>query len=53
LFYRALDAPTQFVDVGGGMRAWRFSANPNLNAGALPATSGLRADVSTCRISEA
>jgi len=39
LFYRALDAPTQFVDLGGGMRAWGFSANLTLNPGLLPGQS--------------
>jgi hypothetical protein len=37
--YRALEDPSQFADVGGGFRAWGFSMNLNLNAGALPATS--------------
>jgi len=37
--YRALEEPAQFVDVGGGFRAWGFSMNLNLNAGALPAAS--------------
>lgn len=39
ILYRALDNPLQFADAGLGFRAWGFSMNLNLNAGALPATS--------------
>ncbi len=39
LLYRALDAPTQYGDLGVGFRAWGFSANLSLNSGILPAQS--------------
>jgi hypothetical protein len=34
--YRALDQPTQYVDLGVGFRPWSFVANLNLNPGILP-----------------
>jgi hypothetical protein len=37
--YRVLEAPTQYVDLGIGMRAWGFSANLTLNPGLLPGES--------------
>ena len=39
LLYRALEAPTQYADLGVGFRAWGFSSNLTLNPGALPGTS--------------
>ena len=33
--YRVLSAPNQFVDFGGGFRAWGFSSNISLNPGLL------------------
>ena len=39
--YRALEDPSQFADIGGGFRAWGFSANLNLNAGLLPRRLGI------------
>jgi hypothetical protein len=39
LLYRVLDQPTQFADLGGGMRAWGFSANLTLNPGSLAGRS--------------
>ena len=39
LLYRALEAPTQYADLGVGFRAWGFSSNLNLNPGALPRAS--------------
>jgi hypothetical protein len=39
LFYRGLDSPEQFIDVGVGVRPWGFSANMTLNAGLLPTKS--------------
>ena len=36
LLYRALDQPTQYVDLGVGFRAWAFTANLTLNPGILP-----------------
>ena len=39
ILYRPLEDPMQFADAGIGFRAWGFSMNLNLNAGALPATS--------------
>ena len=38
VLYRAIEDPSQFADAGLGFRAWGFSMNLNLNAGALPAT---------------
>jgi hypothetical protein len=35
LLYRALEAPTQYADLGVGFRAWGFSSNLTLNPGAL------------------
>src|SRR5204862_7861691 len=35
LFYRGLDSPEQFIDVGAGVRPWGFSATMTLNAGLL------------------
>jgi hypothetical protein len=45
LFYRGMDTPEQYIDVGIGVRPWGFSANMTLNAGSLPRTSITR-DVS-------
>jgi hypothetical protein len=42
LVYRVLDTPSQFGDLGGGMRAWGFSANLTLNGAAQPTTSASR-----------
>jgi len=39
LLYRALDMPGQFADLGGGFRAWGFSANVTLNPGTLSGQS--------------
>jgi hypothetical protein len=36
LLYRALEAPTQYADLGVGFRAWGFSSNLTLNPGTLP-----------------
>lgn len=35
LLYRVFGAPSQFADLGGGFRAWGFSANLTLNPGLL------------------
>ena len=35
LFYRGLDSPEQFIDVGAGVRPWGFSATMTLNPGLL------------------
>jgi hypothetical protein len=45
LFYRGLDSPEQFIDLGVGVRPWGFSSNMTLNAGLLPTRSVSR-DVS-------
>jgi hypothetical protein len=42
LLYRALEQPTQYVDLGVGFRAWGFTANLTLNPGILPGTSATR-----------
>ena len=42
LLYRALEAPTQYADLGVGFRAWGFSSNLILNPGILPGTSSNR-----------
>jgi len=39
LLYRALEQPTQYVDLGVGFRAWGFTANLTLNPGILPGAS--------------
>ena len=39
LLYRALEAPTQYADLGVGFRAWGFSSNLTLNPGTLPGAS--------------
>jgi hypothetical protein len=39
LLYRVFELPTQFADLGGGMRAWGFRANLTLNPGMLPGAS--------------
>src|ERR1700737_2444165 len=39
LLYRALEAPTQYADLGVGFRTWGFSSNLTLNPGILPGTS--------------
>src|SRR5258708_23406018 len=39
LLYRALEAPTQYADLGVGFRAWGFSSNLTLNPGILPGAS--------------
>jgi hypothetical protein len=39
LLYRVLDAPAQFADLGGGMRAWGFPVSLTLNGAAQPTTS--------------
>jgi hypothetical protein len=36
LFYRGLDSPEQYIDVGAGVRPWGFSATMTLNPGLLP-----------------
>jgi len=45
LFYRGLDSPEQYIDVGVGVRPWGFSASLTLNAGLLP-TAKVTRDVS-------
>jgi hypothetical protein len=35
LFYRGLDSPEQYIDVGAGVRPWGFSATMTLNPGLL------------------
>ena len=42
LLYRALEQPTQYVDLGIGFRAWSFVANLNLNPGLLSRASVTR-----------
>jgi hypothetical protein len=42
VFFRALDQPVQSLDVGGGLRAWGFSARLRLNAGLLPTATATR-----------
>jgi hypothetical protein len=37
--YRLLDAPSQFADLGAGVRAWSFSADVTLNPGQLAGQS--------------
>jgi hypothetical protein len=37
--YRPFETPTQFADLGGGLRAWGFSANLTLGSGMLPGQS--------------
>ena len=37
--YRLLDTPTQFADLGAGVRAWSFSADVRLNPGQLAGQS--------------
>jgi hypothetical protein len=39
LFYRALEQPSQYADLGVGFRAWGFTANLTLNPGQLPGGS--------------
>ncbi len=39
VLYRLLDQPTQFADLGGGFRAWGFSADLSLNPGLLAGQS--------------
>jgi hypothetical protein len=39
LLYRALEAPTQYADLGAGFRAWGFSTNLTLNPGILQGAS--------------
>jgi hypothetical protein len=39
VLYRLLDQPTQSADLGGGFRAWGFSADLSLNPGLLAAQS--------------
>jgi hypothetical protein len=42
LLYRALEQPTQYADLGVGLRAWAFTANLTLNPGILPGASATR-----------
>jgi hypothetical protein len=42
LLYRALEQPTQYADLGVGLRAWAFTANLTLNPGILPGASASR-----------
>ena len=42
LLYRALEQPTQYVDLGIGFRPWAFTANLSLNPGILPGQSVTR-----------
>jgi hypothetical protein len=39
VLYRLLDQPSQFADLGGGFRAWGFSADLSLNPGLLAGQS--------------
>ena len=39
LLYRALEQPTQYVDLGIGFRPWAFTASLSLNPGILPGQS--------------
>jgi hypothetical protein len=42
LLYRALEQPTQYADLGVGLRAWAFTATLTLNPGILPGASATR-----------